>query len=384
MIKKLKNKLSLIILLSIAIPLLFITVFFGYSYYENTIRSTTMMLERFDHGPKNNIDFSNFEGVYVFKIVDSKIINSEADEKISSYATKVIENKSDEGIVGDFIYRKRNDMKKGIEIILVESKDTINKIKIVLISLAFSFIAIMGLAYLLAKYISKLIVKPVEETFEQQKNFISDASHELKTPLAVIQANADVLEDEIGDNKWLKYIQNETDNMGKLINELLLLTKIENVDMLRTPEEFNLSDHIELITSTFESMAFEKKVKLETDIEKNIVSNKFNRDDITHILSTLIDNGIKHTSKNKKVTVELKKQKDKLIISVKNEGEEIHVSEREKIFDRFYRIDKSRNRSEKRYGLGLAICKATVLKNDGTIIVECNDGVTLFKVELPN
>ncbi len=384
MIKKLKNKLSLIILLSIALPILFITIFFGYSYYRNTIRSTTMMIERFDHGPKNNIDFSNFEGVYVFKIVDSKIVNNDIDENIKNYATKVIDKKADSGIVGNFIYRKRNDMKKGIEIILVESKDTINQIKVVLFSLSFGFIVLMFLAYLLAKHISKLLVKPVEETFEQQKNFISDASHELKTPLAVIQANADVLEDEIGKNKWLKYIQNETDNMGKLINELLLLTKVENVDMLRSPEEFNLSDHIELVTSTFESMAFEKKVKLETDIEKNIISNKFNKDDITHILSTLIDNGIKHTSKNKKVTVELKNQKDKLIIFVKNEGEEIPISEREKIFDRFYRIDKSRNRSEKRYGLGLAICKAIVLKNNGTINVECNNGVTSFKVELPN
>ena len=384
MIKKLKNKLSLIILLSIALPILLITILFGYSYYENTIRSTTMMFERFDHGPKNNVDFSNFEGVYVFKIVDSKIINDDIDENIKAAAIKVIDKKADSGIIGTFIYRKRNDMKKGIEIILIESTDAINKIKLVLSALTFGFIILMIFAYLLAKHISKLLVKPVEETFEQQKDFISDASHELKTPLAVIQANADVLEDEIGKNKWLKYIQNETDNMGKLINEMLLLTKIENVDMLRTPEEFNLSDHIELVTSTFESMAFEKKVKLETDIEKNIVSNRFNKDDITHILSTLIDNGIKHTSKNEKVIVELKKQKDKLIILVKNEGEAIPVEEREKIFERFYRIDKSRNRNEKRYGLGLAICKAIVLKNNGIINVDCNNGITTFKVELLN
>ena len=78
-----------------------------------------------------------------------------------------------------------------------------------------------------------MIVKPVEETFEKQKQFISDASHELKTPLAVIEANADVLENEIGKNKWINYIQNEAESMNKLINELLLLAKIENIDNIK-------------------------------------------------------------------------------------------------------------------------------------------------------
>ena len=81
--------------------------------------------------------------------------------------------------------------------------------------------------------------------------------------------------------------------------------------------------------------------------------------------------------------IELKKNKDKIIISVKNKGEEIPISEREKIFDRFYRIDKSRNRSEKRYGLGLSIASSTVLKNNGTITVDYKDGYTIFEVELP-
>ena len=144
-----------------------------------------------------------------------------------------------------------------------------------------------------------------------------------------------------------------------------------------------MSEHVELIVSSFESIAFEKNVKLENNIEKDIITETFNKDDITHILSTLVDNGIKHTEKKKKVIVELNKNKDKLIIEVKNKGEEIPISEREKIFDRFYRIDKSRNRNEKRYGLGLSIAKATVLKNNGTIQVDYKSGYTVFKVELP-
>ena len=130
-------------------------------------------------------------------------------------------------------------------------------------------------------------------------------------------------------------------------------------------------------------MAFEKNIKVQNEIEKDIITNNFNKEDITHIMSTLIDNAIKHTEEKKKVIVELKKQKDKIIINVKNKGEEIPVEERNKIFDRFYRIDKSRNRNKKRYGLGLSIAKATVLKNNGTIEVDYKDGYTIFKVELP-
>ena len=171
--------------------------------------------------------------------------------------------------------------------------------------------------------------------------------------------------------------------MSKLINELLLLTKIENIDKLREAEKFNMSDHTKLIVSSFESMAFEKKVKIESEIESDIITDTFNKDDITHILSTLIDNAIKHTEENNKVIVELEKNKDTLIINVKNKGKEIPVSERKKIFDRFYRIDKSRNRDEKRYGLGLSIAKAVVLKNNGTIQIDYKNGYTIFTVKLP-
>lgn len=402
MINKLKTKISLIIFFAITVPVLFIVIFSVLSYYNNTIRSNTMFFDRINKEPKEEIkegelppdikrvddlDIINMDGVYSIIISNNKVIRSSdnvTDEMIE-YAKKIENTNSESGIIDSYIYKK--DMKElrnnEVRIYLVESKSEINKINIVIfISILGSSIAII-LVYILSKKIAKMLVKPVEDTFSKQIEFISDASHELKTPLAVIQANADVLEEELKDNKWLSYIQNETDNMGKLINELLLLTKIENVDKLRNPEKFNISSHIELVVASFESMAFEKEVKIETKIEKDVITNSFNKDDITHILSTLIDNAIKHTDKNKKVIVEFKKNKDNIIINVKNKGIEIPVEERDKIFDRFYRIDKSRNRNEKRYGLGLAIAKSTVLKNNGSIGVDYKDGYTVFCVKLP-
>lgn len=395
MIEKLRKKISLIVLFAISIPLLFTLTLYIVSYTNSTIRTNARMVDRFFGEPsgipnnkkENPIDVSEMEGIYSISISNGTIIqtSSNVTDEIKEYALKVSSKNNESGIVGKYIYNKRapETMDNESTIILVESSSEINKIKIVIISSV--IVAGIGivLIYILSKKIARLIVKPVEETFNKQKDFISDASHELKTPLAVIQANSDVLEGEIGKNKWLTYIQNETDNMGKLISELLLLTKIENVDKLREPEKFNMSDHIELIVSSFESMAFEHNVKIENKIQKDIITTKFNRDDITHILSTLIDNAIKHTEEKKKVIIELKKNKDKIIIDVNNKGEEIPISEREKIFDRFYRIDKSRNRNEKRYGLGLSIAKATVLKNNGTITVDYKNGYTIFEVELP-
>ena len=130
-------------------------------------------------------------------------------------------------------------------------------------------------------------------------------------------------------------------------------------------------------------MAYEKNVKINTNIQKDVVM-KGNKEDIKHILSILIDNAIKHTETEKDVTIELSKEKNEIILQVKNVGEPIPEVEREKIFERFYRIDKSRNRSEKRYGLGLAIAKSTVEKYNGRIEVICKDGGTNFRVSIPN
>lgn len=177
------------------------------------------------------------------------------------------------------------------------------------------------------------------------------------------------------------YIQNEINSMDKLINELLLLAKTENGESIKNYAKFDLSKEIEIIVSAFESMAYEKKIEIKTNIQENIQING-DREDVKHILSTLLDNAIKHSAPENKVEVNFSKEKNDVIISVKNAGEPIPEEEREKIFERFYRIDKARNRNEKRYGLGLAIAKATVEKYGGKIEVFCKDGTVEFKVSL--
>lgn len=392
MIDKLRRKIFWIIQISLTSIILGITILYSILSYRDFINSATMMMDRLtgDDGrkierPPELREQIDVYGIYRFSINnDLKVVRepSEVDNEIRNYAISVSKRKSDSGIVGKYIYKVRKLGNSGINVTLMENEDIVFNIKFkIIFSVSIGIVSII-VVYILAKKVSKTIVKPIEETLEKQKQFISDASHELKTPLAVIEANSDVLEDKVGKNKWITYIQNEVKSMNKLVNDLLLLAKIENVDNLKEYEKFDLSKEAEIIFSMFESMAYEKDVKLNNNIEKNITING-RKEDIEHILSTLIDNAIKHAEAQKEVIVELYKEKDKIVMQVKNMGEAIPEEEREKIFERFYRIDKSRNRNEKRYGLGLSIAKTTIQKYKGTIEVLYKDGFTIFKVIIP-
>ncbi len=396
MIKKLSKRIFLIIMTALSIVILGIIILFTFFNYTNTIRTSTSMLDRFINfeprnaiGEKDNADNNmnfdlNFDGVYIFRIENSnvsEVSDKTYDEKIEQYAIKVNGGKNQSGIIGDYIYKTRKTKGSNI-VILMENKTVVMQIKKIIIFSVLGCIVSLIIIYGIAKKLSVVIVKPIQETFEKQKQFISDASHELKTPLAVIEANTDVLEGQVGNNKWISYIQNEIDSMNKLINELLLLAKMENVGELKEYKELDISKETEIIVSMFESMAYEKNVLLKSDVQENIMLNG-NKEDVEHILSTLIDNAIKHTEKSKEVIVELKRSKNNITWQVKNMGEPIPEDEREKIFERFYRIDKSRNRKEKRYGLGLAIAKSTVQRYGGNIEVLYKDGFTIFRVSMP-
>lgn len=396
MIKKVQKRIFLLIMVLLSIVILGTIILFTLLNYNNTINLAGSMMDRFIEGePKKNpndkiedkIKIENaIDGLYDFLIEDSIIVKSSNtlnNNVINEYALKVSNGNSEKGIVGEYIYKVRKVSNNVKRITLIEDENAVSHIKTIFIfSVIISITSIISI-YIIAKKVSKIIVNPVEETFEKQKQFISDASHELKTPLAVIEANADVLENEIGTNKWINYIQSEAESMDKLINELLLLAKIENVENVKEYKQLNLSKEVEIILSMFESMAYENQVRITTKITENILMNG-NKEDIEHIVSTLTDNAIKHAKAKKEVEVWLKKEKNEIILEVRNTGDPIPEEEKEKIFERFYRVNKSRNRKEKRYGLGLAIAKSTIEKYKGKIEIFYKDNFTVFKVTIPN
>lgn len=252
----------------------------------------------------------------------------------------------------------------------------------ILTNLIYTFLAV-GLAMLvviffISRFFANRSIEPVKEAFEKQKQFIADASHELKTPLAVIQTNTDVLlansEDTIANQaKWLNYIKLETERMAKLTNDLLFLTEMEQARMSMVYSQFNLSEAVETIVLTMEAVIFEKQIQLDYAIEPDL-SVYGSSEQIKQVILILLDNAIKYTNPKGAVTLTLKKQHNEVLLSVTNTGEGIAPEHLTRIFDRFYRTDASRTRKQGSYGLGLAIAKSIVEQHKGKLYARSTVG----------
>ncbi len=230
--------------------------------------------------------------------------------------------------------------------------------------------------------IATLIVQPLEKGYKKQKEFISNAGHELKTPVSVINANAELLSREIGSNQWLDNIQYENERMGTLVGNLLDITLMETIP--NTMEIVELSRICQGESLPFDSVAFEKGLTLNCDIAPNI--NVYGSETLLkHVVSVLLDNAIQHCDNNDtEIKLVLKKDFGRYArLRVINSGKSIPKEERERIFERFYRLNKDRSDGTKHYGLGLSIVKSIVAAHKGKVQVLCYDGKIEFQVLIP-
>ena len=221
--------------------------------------------------------------------------------------------------------------------------------------------------------ISNYMIRPAEDAFTKQKQFIADASHELKTPIAVIGANIDVLESEIRGNKWLEYIKAENKRMGELVRDLLYLAKNDAGRNELTFCDFDFSNAVENSVLPFEVVAFEAGKTLEFDIEKHITCNGDEKS-LKQVFIILVDNALKNSEEGAHITVRAYAEGQKIIYKVRNTGAGIPKEELEKIFLRFYRSDSSRVRKTGGCGLGLAIARAIATDHDGTLVADSELG----------
>lgn len=198
--------------------------------------------------------------------------------------------------------------------------------------------------------------------------------------MSVVSANAELLAREVGDNKWLKNIQYENERMVMLITQLLDLARTEkgNAQM----ERVHFSRLIAGESLPFESIAFEKGMELYSDIQSDIYVEG-NPIQLKQIVAILVDNAICHSQKNGFVKIILNKEQNHACLSVINHGKAIPLEHREKIFERFYRVDEVRNSEDNHYGLGLAIAKAITTAHQGQIDVLGYNHLVEFKVKIP-
>ncbi|CAM3914963.1 HAMP domain-containing sensor histidine kinase [Cohnella lubricantis] len=258
----------------------------------------------------------------------------------------------------------------------------------ILTNLVYTFSAVavvmLGVIFLVSRYFASRSIAPVKEAFDKQKQFIADASHELKTPLAVINTNADVLlangEDTIREQaKWLHRIKSETERMKTLTNELLYLTEMEDARSRRMHIPFDWSEAVESVILTMEAVIFEKNLALEYDIEPGLTVTG-SSEQMKQVTMILLDNAIKYANSQGSIQLTLKKHQGHILLSVSNTGPGIPPEHLGKIFDRFYRADPSRSRQNGGYGLGLAIAKSIVQQHRGKIYARSvpNEKTTFF------
>lgn len=298
-----------------------------------------------------------------------------ADEILRKYSkdTLMVENL----YAGKYSFNYKMDN----SIIIINDASIAKKLRTLLVESLAIFIVIELLLIFISKLLTGWITKPAKEALERQKEFIADASHELKTPLAVIMASSDELVADETSGKYIENIKYESDRMNRLISGLLDLSKLEEDASKESYKEENLSKIVEKTALVFEAVAFEQGITIETDIEDGITLN-CSKDEIEKLVSTLLDNAIKHSDKDTAVSIRLSKSKSLVNIQITNKGEPIAQGDEEKIFERFYRADKSRSRSENRYGLGLAIAKRIVINHGGSIKASSDrkTGTTTFEV----
>ena len=270
---------------------------------------------------------------------------------------------------------------------LIYSVDVTNQLRIVN-TLIYSFIfvgfIILVIIFFTNRFFANRYIAPVKEAFTKQKQFIADASHELKTPLAIISTNTDVLldngEDTISNqSKWIHHIQEETSRMKELTNNLLYLTEIDHTQTQMLYVPFNLSETVESVILTMEAIIFEKNISLHYEIEPNL-NIQGNEEQIKQVIMILLDNAIKYNHLMGSLVLRLRKQNSDVVLSVQNTGDGISSEHLDKIFDRFYRTDSSRSRKLGGYGLGLAIAKSIIEQHKGKIYAKStlNETTTFY------
>ena len=308
----------------------------------------------------------------VIKIsLNRNIIVQQTD--IISYVNAALATGQETGVIGTYAFTVQQKHYGRIVVFLDISVQQQQNKALIATTMTIGIISIIVL-FVIAVILSFWLVKPVKETMDKQKLFISNASHELKTPLAVISANADVLESEIGDNKWLSYIRSESTRMSELVNELLCLARLDDKSGHKLiMSEFNLTDVVLQTALPFESTVFEMGKKFDVSAEHDI-TYRGDESSIKHVLTILIDNAIKYSSEHGEISVKLYTHSGKKIIEVYNTGDGIPQDKLNKVFERFYRQDEARNSKSGGYGLGLAIAKATVERHNGKITAKSEYG----------
>ncbi len=305
-----------------------------------------------------------------------------SDEMVKEIAEKAAASGRTFGVVGTQFFRIVEEPEETLLIVLDQRLEIMGARNVLRTTVVIALAA--GLLLCLAAYfLIRMLVRPVQEAFDRQKQFAWDASHELKTPLAVIGANADVLQGEIGENEYLTYIRSEVRRSADLIQNLLTLARMDQNKLVADLKDMDLGEAVLEVALPFESTAFENGKSLELQVPEGIHVNG-DRAMLQQLTVILLSNALKYSDDGGRITLAVSESRKGKEIRVSNTGEGIAPKDLERIFDRFYRVDSSHNREVEGFGLGLSIAKNIADAHKGKILVSSEPGEeTVFRVVLP-
>lgn len=402
MIKKLQIKFILLTMFSLLLVLLLIVGSINFVNYRRVVTDAdsllTMLMENDGKFPKFNEPHGaalkpmqspelQYESRYFSVLlqadgavvrVDTGKISAVDTETAIDYAQSALG--SERGFEDEYRYLSR-ETDEGIFVVFLycgRSLDTFRSF--LLTSGAVSLLGLLAVLLLMLVF-SGRIIKPVSESYEKQKRFITDAGHEIKTPLTVIDADAEVLESEIGENEWLADIQKQTKRLAELTNSLISLSRMEEAAIQQIV--FPLSDVVSETAQSFQALALTQEKQFEIQVEP-LLSFCGDEKALRQLVSILLDNALKYSTEHGKIALSLEKQGRNLRLRVKNDCAALTKENLAHLFDRFYRTDASRNSQTGGYGVGLSIAKAIVEAHKGKITASCEAETALcITVTLP-
>lgn len=317
------------------------------------------------------------------EIVESSLdfIASIDEKEAATYTSTALSRKADRGYVNGYRFAKVT-IDGSTVITFVNCQRELQSISSVLaMTLTISGAAII-LVFILVVLLSKKAIQPIAQNIEIQKRFITDAGHELKTPLTSISTSLDVIEIDKGEDEWTQNIRSQVSRMTGLVGELVALSKLDEVKPVPDKENFDLSGAAWEILEVHTPQAKARGKEFETDIQDGITLFG-EKASIQQMLSVLIDNAIKYSTDGSTIRFTMKRSKNKIRIKVQNSCNYEKAPDTDRLFDRFYRPDESRNASTGGNGIGLAIAKAVTEAHNGKISAKCPDGKSMtITVEL--
>ena len=300
------------------------------------------------------------------------------DDELLAMAHHIAESGRENGVDGEWVFHLEISNGHTLVVLLDNTLVSASSSTLFTNTLRYGGLMIVILC-LIVWFTSGLLVRPLERNEQEQRRFLSDAGHELKTPVSVIATNAELLHREIGNNRWLDNIIAENSRSSELIHNLLTLTRMQEGQAVQ--EKVDLSVVAQSVCLPFEGVAFEKGHVLNSEIQPNVAVDG-NAQQLSSLISILLDNAVQYSTEGTDIHFSLSEESHRAVLRVRNGSPEMTPEQCKQLFERFYRSDSSRP-GNGHYGLGLSIAQKIVQAHHGLISAAWKDGAIIFTTLLP-